>query len=105
MLVRAASGSERAKAALTRAEQLVRAAGPGLSIFFHGPGVELAESDARDRWLSVGRFGGARLLVCGAAWRRRFREDPDPGFEISSLARFWSDALQCRRFESYGQAS
>lgn len=102
MLVRARPGSARAAAALGRLEELVRDDSPSILVFFHGPAVALASGEKADRWAEAAGFADARLWVCGAAWRRRFRTEPGSAFEISSLARFWSQALISEQIECYG---
>jgi hypothetical protein len=102
MLVRAAPGSARAAAALARIEALVGDDCPAALVFFHGPAVALASGEEAERWSMAARAAKARLWVCASAWQRRFQTEPGPAFEVSSLVRFWSEALACGRIECFG---
>jgi len=102
MLVRAGPGSARAAAALARIEALAGDDCPAALVFFHGPAVALAWGEEADRWAMAASAAKARLWVCSSAWQRRFRTEPGPAFEVSSLARFWTEALVCGRIECFG---
>lgn len=102
LLVRADPESALVEPALVRAEELAGNANHTLVVFFHGPAVVLAAADARERWLALAGPGNARLWLCSAAWQRRCQATPGSGFEVSSLVRFWQEALVCERIECFG---
>lgn len=57
-------------------------------IFLQGEGVTLASSDG----LPASLLDAAQWRVCVGSWRRRYSDEPDAPFRLSSLTE-WLDAL------------
>ena len=102
ILVRSAPHS----AAIQQARRAVQKARLGFRhevvVFFHGDAVAEAASGRIADWTGEEQAGPVRLMVCRAAWQRRFDQAVAPGFELSSLVQFWQLAIDADQVLAFG---
>jgi len=84
-------------------EQVMRWSESGCAslLFFHSGGVEWARATSAStaqRW----RASGLDLMVCSAAWRRRYPEPPPPAWQPGSLVQFWDAVDGAEQVASFG---
>lgn len=72
-----------------------------LLVFFHGPGLAWASSEAARHRLP-GRARHATLMLCSAGWRRLQAGLPPQGWQLGSLVQFWDAADRADRVGSLG---
>lgn len=73
-----------------------------ITVFFHGEAVAAAAEDQAEDWGGGDTPRPVKLLVCHAAWKRRFDQAVATGFESSSLVRFWQLAIDAGQICSFG---
>lgn len=72
-----------------------------LLMFFHGPGLEWAMTEAGQKALACAHRH-ATLMLCAAGWRRRKAGEPPAGWQTGSLVQFWDAADRADRVVSFG---
>lgn len=102
LLIRAAPGGDSSRRGEDCAQQWAEAGDGRVLVFFHGEGVAHAAGEPSAAWRRLAVWHGVGLAVCSGSWSRRFEEPPSEPFELSSLARFWDQALDARDVRCFG---
>ncbi len=100
-LIRAAPGSTSAVATQRAIRATSAVPSRAVTVFFHGEAVAAARGPAAD-WGGHHQSTAVQLLVCQAAWTRRFDDEPAAGFRTSSLVEFWTHVLAADQVGSVG---
>jgi hypothetical protein len=102
LLIRAAPGGESSRRGEACARAWAEAGTGGVLVFFHGEGVAHAAGEPSAAWRRLAGWHGVALAVCSGSWSRRYDEAPSEPFELSSLARFWDQALSATDVRCFG---
>ncbi len=71
-------------------------------MFFHGPGLDWAESAIARQGLAAATQA-ATLMLCSAGWRQRGGAAVPAGWQLGSLMQFWDAADRCAEIASFGR--